>query len=315
MIEDMLLPLVCERYKTDPKYRQGHLNVLAPKPGTVVLGLHTPQMKEVAKELSRHPDWQKTLEAFSRENSAKPLTHDERMVWGLMLDYVDCPLKERLHYIDAFIPAIDNWAICDNFCCNAKWLAKLTRTRNIGRSKAASPRTHAEVPDTLSTNSDIPAEDRQLTDDKETVWKWMHKHFAATEEFDRRVSIVLALDYFLEPENIDRTLATIAALRLREGEPYYIQMAVAWLLATALARNPDKTRAFVRAHLPAKSDSHSTPERPQPPNCHSNPAEHHGHPSNRTKQLAESASLPPDIVKRYIRKARESRITRDIPAL
>ena len=31
------------------------------------------------------------------------------------------------------------------------------------------------------------------------------------------------------------------------AEPYYVRMGVAWLLATALAKVPDKTRAFVRS--------------------------------------------------------------------
>jgi hypothetical protein len=51
-------------------------------------------------------------------------------------------------------------------------------------------------------------------------------------------------------------------------------MGVAWLLATALAKFPDQTRAFVR-----------------------------------------SSNLPEDVVKLYIRKARESFLTRTVEAL
>jgi len=261
MIEDLLLPLVGERYRTDPAYREGHRKIIAPKPGTVILGLHTPEMKQVAKSLARQEDWRETLDAFARE---KCLSHDERMVWGLMLNYIVCPLEDRLRYVDAFIPAIDNWAICDNFCCNAKWLAKLTHPRKRRSDSASSS-------DPLQKS---PADNHE----KEAVWKWMKGHFAAHGEFRRRVPIVLALAYFLGPDDMDRTLATVAELELREGEPYYIQMAVAWLLATALARDPDKTRSFVNTGIAA-------------------------------------ATLPRDIVKRYVQKARESRITRDTPAL
>lgn len=271
MIEDLLLPLVCERYRTDPAYREGHRKIIAPKPGTVILGLHTPEMKLVAKSLARREDWRETLNAFAQENgsagqlgsdSEQRLSHDERMVWGLMLDYIICPLEERLRHVDAFIPSIDNWAICDNFCCNAKWLAKLTRPLKKDSASYSAPiqKRLAEI------------------EEKEAVWRWMEGHFAAREEFRRRVPIVLALAYFLGPDDIDRTLAAMAGLGLQEGEPYYIQMAVAWLLATALARDPDKTRSFVNACI-------------------------------------ADGTLPGDIVKRYVRKARESRITRDIPAL
>ena len=57
-------------------------------------------------------------------------------------------------------------------------------------------------------------------------------------------------------------------------EPYYVRMGVAWLLATALAKFPDATRAFVR-----------------------------------------SSNLPEDVVKLYIRKARESFRTRTVEAV
>ena len=58
------------------------------------------------------------------------------------------------------------------------------------------------------------------------------------------------------------------------AEPYYARMGVAWLLATALAKFPDQTRAFVR-----------------------------------------SSNLPEDVVKLYIRKARESFRTRTVEAI
>ena len=58
------------------------------------------------------------------------------------------------------------------------------------------------------------------------------------------------------------------------AEPYYVKMGVAWLLATALAKFPDQTRAFVR-----------------------------------------SSGLPADVIKLYIRKARESFRTRTVEAL
>jgi len=53
-----------------------------------------------------------------------------------------------------------------------------------------------------------------------------------------------------------------------------VRMAVAWLLATSLAKHTDRTREFVK-----------------------------------------ESSLPEDIVKLYVRKARESLITRNVPAL
>ena len=79
--------------------------------------------------------------------------------------------------------------------------------------------------------------------------------------------------YFLDEEWLDRVFQRIDSLDFerikseyktvkgkpkiaQQGtvqgvEPYYVRMGVAWLLATALAKFSDQTRAFVRSsHLP-----------------------------------------------------------------
>lgn len=90
---EYLSSLVPERFLCDERYRRGHIGILAPRPGTRILGMHTPEMKKVAKDLLRSGAWREQLE-------------------------------QRLGLIDEFIPAVDNWAICDNFCCNAKWVER-----------------------------------------------------------------------------------------------------------------------------------------------------------------------------------------------
>ena len=54
MIEHLLQPLVCERFKNDARYRDGHLRVVNALPERRVLGLHSPEMKQMAKQLSRN---------------------------------------------------------------------------------------------------------------------------------------------------------------------------------------------------------------------------------------------------------------------
>ena len=41
---------------------------------------------------------------------------EERMLRGLVIGYVRCPLEERLALVRGFVPTIDNWAVCDTFC-------------------------------------------------------------------------------------------------------------------------------------------------------------------------------------------------------
>ena len=54
MIDHLLLPLICERFLTDARYREGHLRVVNALPERRVLGLHSPEIKQVAKQLSRN---------------------------------------------------------------------------------------------------------------------------------------------------------------------------------------------------------------------------------------------------------------------
>jgi len=53
MIEHLLQPLVCERFRNDTRYLEGHLRVVNALPKRRVLGLHSPEIKQVAKSLSR----------------------------------------------------------------------------------------------------------------------------------------------------------------------------------------------------------------------------------------------------------------------
>lgn len=53
MIEHILEPLVCKRFRCDARYREGHLRVVNALPERRVLGLHAPEMRAVAKQISR----------------------------------------------------------------------------------------------------------------------------------------------------------------------------------------------------------------------------------------------------------------------
>lgn len=228
--EKLYSQMVCERFRTDEHYRSGHIHIIAPASGTAILGLHTPEMKAAARILARRDDLPAILDDWQADGS---LTHDERIIWGLTLNYMKCPVAERVSRIPAFLPFIDNWAICDTFCCNAKWI----------RGDEIRP---------FILECIRPGQ----------------------SEFTRRVGLILSMCHFLDSEHLERTFRDIESMNLHSGEPYYVRMGVAWLLATALAKSPDATRRFVNG-----------------------------------------SSLPDDIIHLYARKARESRITRDILAL
>ena len=216
MLEERLTPLICERFLHEEKYRQGHIRIINALPGRRILRLHLPEMKQVAKELARQTDVLKVLHAFEQEHQANRfgLTYEETLVWGLTINALKCTPDERLDLLRKYIPVLDNWAVCDSFCCNAKWALK------------------------MSTKE---------------LWTFLLPYFQSKKEFEVRFAIVMSMCYLLKEEWISNVFHQLEALDLSTirseytslPSPYYVRMGMAWLLATALAKFPNQTRNFV----------------------------------------------------------------------
>ena len=101
MIEDKLIPLICERFLNDEKYRQGHIRIINALPERRILGLHLPEMKQTAKTLAKQADTAGVLHAFERAHEADrfSLTYEETLVWGLTINALKCSWEERLSFL------------------------------------------------------------------------------------------------------------------------------------------------------------------------------------------------------------------------
>ena len=123
MIEYLLYPLVGERFKTDARYREGHLRVVNALPERRVLGLHSPEIKQVAKLLSseggevvmpngtnrRCVNGTEVIRAFESTPGGM-LCYEETVVWGYLINLEKCPLDERLAMLARYVPVMDNCA-------------------------------------------------------------------------------------------------------------------------------------------------------------------------------------------------------------
>ena len=241
MIEDILTPYISPRFASEEKYRLGHIRVINPLPGQEVLGLHIPDMKKIASELAVSENREQIIRGFenastinstgrngksvnSKEENAGQLSHEEKIIWGLMLDKMKIPLEERLELFGKFVPAIDNWAICDTVCGEAKW----------AKAKKSTPETT-----------------------RERIWEWLEKYYRSDREFEVRFAIVMSMCHFLEKDWLSHIFNSIEALdfdnirsdypetAVKGASPYYVRMGAAWLLATSLAKYPEETRKFV----------------------------------------------------------------------
>ena len=79
-------------------------------------------------------------------------------------------------YAELFIPRINNWAGCDNFCANLKIVKK----------------------------------------NKEKIWKFLEKYFLSRKEYEIRFAVVMSLKYFIEKEYLDKIFEKIDNLKNSE---------------------------------------------------------------------------------------------------
>ena len=126
-----------------------------------VLGVRLPKLRKFAKELSK-----KNFE----EVLSMPATYmEETMLQGMLIGLIKESAEDKLERIKNFLPKINNWSICDSFCCGLKF-----------------------------TNSN-----------KDLVWNFIIPLIKSKNEYEVRFALVMMLDYFVTEEYIDRVLAQI----------------------------------------------------------------------------------------------------------
>lgn len=74
------------------------------------------------------------------------------------------------------------------------------------------------------------------------VWDFLIQYQNSRKEYEVRVVAVMLMSHFLVPEYIGKTLEVLGKLYTEE---YYASMAVAWAFATAWAKFPEETKAYL----------------------------------------------------------------------
>ena len=156
-IDALLERLMAE---ADPKYA-AFSESLIPGGRFRMLGVRMPALRGMAKEILRG-NWRGFLEA-SREHTVYEL----RMLHGMVLGGAACDITEKLRLTEAFLPHIDNWAVCDSFCSSF-------RPRRVEQA---------------------------------AVFDYCRECAESEMEFRKRFGLVMLMNRFHEPPWIDRTLA------------------------------------------------------------------------------------------------------------
>jgi 3-methyladenine DNA glycosylase AlkD len=158
---------------------------------------------------------------------------------------VKVPLVRKLAKTIAKQPNWEDFANCTSF---ETYEEQLLCGLVIGYAKAPLQDILDKAAVFIGTISDWAVNDGFCTtftiakNNREAVKEWLESFIEQNTEFSQRVVAVLLMDHFLVPEYIDYVLQTMNRLT---NEGYYTKMAVAWTIASAYAKFPIETGAYL----------------------------------------------------------------------
>lgn len=149
---------------TDPDYREFHKS-LVPGMGNF-LGVRVPQLRRISKKAAREDYWR-----FAKEADTE--MYEELMVRGMMIGYARLSKEEQRRELEAFVPYINNWAICDCCCATYKFMKK----------------------------------------GQEEWFAFLIVYADSVQEYEIRFALVSMLDFFINEEYIDQVLEILGKVR------------------------------------------------------------------------------------------------------
>lgn len=159
---------------SDPEYKEFHNRLL---PGiTGIMGVRTPVLRGLAKELLKD-GWQEYIcqvsKAWEQLGQGKDgVYYDEMILWGLCVCGGFRDWNTARPYIEAFVPAINNWAVCDLFCGSLKIAGK----------------------------------------HKKESWEMLQPYFQSDQEYGLRFGVVMLLSHFADGEHVKPALKLMDAI-------------------------------------------------------------------------------------------------------
>ena len=102
----------------DPKYKEFHARLIPTIDKDLVLGVRSPMAQMIAKKYAKAD----IADAFL--SSLPHKYYDENVVHAFMLGRLRCDQAAMKEKIVAFLPYVDNWAVCDGLCAHLKHFFK-----------------------------------------------------------------------------------------------------------------------------------------------------------------------------------------------
>ena len=177
----------------DSAYRDFHSRLMPTVDKDKVIGVRTPQLRKLAKEINQSP---------LKEDFLKSLPHkyyEEDNLHAFLIEQIE-DFDECISALDNFLLFVDSWATCDMMC----------------------PKILGKYPDKLYL--------------KITQW------IKSSHTYAVRFGIVMLMKFYMN-ERLDKN--HLSLLLTIKTEEYYVNMAIAWYLATALASNWDVVIPYI----------------------------------------------------------------------
>lgn len=179
----------------DLKYRDFHSSLVPDTESNSIIGIRMPIMRKIAKEISKG-NAREFLDISQAEY------YEQRIISALVMGLIKTEsFDDFVSLVNAFVPKINNWAVCDCFCAGLKEVNKY----------------------------------------KKKFFEFLSNYLESKNEWYIRFAFVIMLNYYLESEFIDDVLARCDSVN---SDKYYILMAQAWMLATAYAKQKEKTHKY-----------------------------------------------------------------------
>lgn len=148
-ISDYLNPYI------DKNYKLFHERICQTK--YEIIGIKIPILRKISKLLL------KDYNTYEILNSLNENYYEYVMLQGLIIANAKVSFEEKLDLINKFIPKIDNWAICDIFCGELKF----------------------------------------IKNNEKIFLKYILSYLESDKEYYKRFSIVILLNYYINDEYID----------------------------------------------------------------------------------------------------------------
>ena len=198
----------------DNAYRTFQLPLIPTVAPESVIGVRTPALRALAKEL-RKTAVADAAEAAALETFLAALPHqyfDENQLHALIIS-LEKDFSLCIQRVEAFLPFINNWATCDQLSPAA--------FKKAEHRESLLAHIQAWLASATADNSAKPT---------------------AAQAYTARFAIGMLMQHFLGDSFAPWQAALVAAVRL---DHYYVRMMQAWYFATALAKQYDAALPFI----------------------------------------------------------------------